>query len=93
MTKKYSLAPYYNQFYISKFSNDPYIYTYSGWINNQVTYLDLDDLDMKDDLYNIMDFHRKVDKIKNQYSIQLPVINFSLCKWITIYQLLDNQRL
>ncbi len=102
----YNLSTIYPNINKEKFGGECMIRIDSGCIyNNNLIYLDLSDLNMLEDLGNILDFYRNLNKEGNIYRIKLlgnsqihnnsqPVIEkFNLYEWIPIKGYLENRNI
>jgi hypothetical protein len=78
---EYSLYNVYKNIYRGKFSCSDFINTISGHIYSKDVYLNIDDLKMMDDLYNIVDFYKKIQKTGNVYMLKISdIYQSNFCK-------------
>jgi hypothetical protein len=80
ITNKLNISSIYNQIYSNKFTRSQFLFTMSGYIFSKPVYLDIDDIDLNDGLYTILEFYKKIEKIENMLSIKLNNIDCPVSK-------------
>jgi hypothetical protein len=76
----YNISIFYPYIYEEKFKKSCFLHTDSGWIkSNKNIYLNLEDLNMVEDLGNILDFYRKIEKEGDTYRINVCGKKYTVC--------------